>query len=1110
MAPTPTTDGVGKDDMKKKPKSISHKLSRAFGLKSRKAKSNNAAPAEPATSTMPANEGEIERLFSEAVDNMALPKAATDRMRTLPLSQKWQIIQDWTAKQNSKGRSSEHTQPLFWVHKLQDAVSEDATTLTHEDARQLHVLMRGCDKEVLHRIHGMQLLLHEPDAIEVLVLCLDFEAPEDRRAITIMTLEMLSLMCWFSETGHSAVLQAMEKYRRANHERCRYWSVVECLKVGDSLELQAACLTFINTLVSTCAALDDRVDVRNDFLAMDMLVLCHAIEEQYDALELEHSATTYGAWGQGDAEKAAAKSFSKQVEVFEGLMHSDMQDTIVHDVDLANVDAVVDKLKQRAHGHGWSDRLLHALLALLVIPGEISIGEKMWEMAEEALIQITSCPTYKYDKLSTKRVTFAAVKSALQQAEDSAHTKAQNLRLEAQVAQLTGKLAELQAQPMSAEQEAKLAKLDDSHVMALQLQAALSKILALETQVATLQQDAVSGGGEVKATARLTSPDKPSETSRDPRLEKYAKLLKMGMPRDQVAMKMKVEGMDIADLDINAVGGSSAASAPDVIGMDDPKYQKFTKLLKMGMPLEQVQLKAKAEGVDLSKLTLPTMPACGSAMSPTLDPKYDKFVKLLKMGMPKDQVKLKAQAEGLDPSVLDNSPVVNTSSTPAIPPSAPLSVAAIGGKSTAKAPVASTPPAPVASKLPPKKATVPTTKLRGYVSLVRMVWTHISYYGQRLYWNALPDMAVEGSIWAKMDENKLGLDLTGALDKDFSQDGTSQRTDSAMPVAAVVNKPKLVHLVDPKRQQNCSIALSRFRMTPSELKQAILTLDDAVLTLERLVLRPLQQYNTNSSSYEGDATLLGETEKFFLAVLDIPRLAQRLRAVHTTHIHLSREDDVRAKVKVLEKAVGELTTSHHTVAVLEVVLAVGNYLNGGTPRGGVWGFKLDILPKLAQVKSTSSTSKSLLHVIADLVAAKAPHANGFYDALPSMEAAAAISLTQLQTDLRGIEAAVTVVQQEAYKQAVADNDQRRKDALKADAIKQQHRRSAEPEDGDLFNQFSESLEGDAREIVAKFRKRHQGGAGKQPQVPSKSAVLQSELSLKLARRRESSNLRHKK
>ncbi|RHZ19852.1 hypothetical protein DYB37_005098 [Aphanomyces astaci] len=1052
MAPTPTTDGVGKDDMKKKPKSISHKLSRAFGLKSRKAKSNNAAPAEPATSTMPANEGEIERLFSEAVDNMALPKAATDRMRTLPLSQKWQIIQDWTAKQNSKGRSSEHTQPLFWVHKLQDAVSEDATTLTHEDARQLHVLMRGCDKEVLHRIHGMQLLLHEPDAIEVLVLCLDFEAPEDRRAITIMTLEMLSLMCWFSETGHSAVLQAMEKYRRANHERCRYWSVVECLKVGDSLELQAACLTFINTLVSTCAALDDRVDVRNDFLAMDMLVLCHAIEEQYDALELEHSATTYGAWGQGDAEKAAAKSFSKQVEVFEGLMHSDMQDTIVHDVDLANVDAVVDKLKQRAHGHGWSDRLLHALLALLVIPGEISIGEKMWEMAEEALIQITSCPTYKYDKLSTKRVTFAAVKSALQQAEDSAHTKAQNLRLEAQVAQLTGKLAVLQAQPM---------------VQAI-------------------------------------------HTSRDPRLEKYAKLLKMGMPRDQVAMKMKVEGMDIADLDINAVGGSSAASAPDVIGMDDPKYQKFTKLLKMGMPLEQVQLKAKAEGVDPSKLTLPTMPACGSAMSPTLDPKYDKFVKLLKMGMPKDQVKLKAQAEGLDPSVLDNSPVVNTSSTPAIPPSAPLSVAAIGGKSTAKAPVASTPPAPVASKLPPKKATVPTTKLRGYVSLVRMVWTHISYYGQRLYWNALPDMAVEGSIWAKMDENKLGLDLTSALDKDFSQDGTSQRTDSAMPVAAVVNKPKLVHLVDPKRQQNCSIALSRFRMTPSELKQAILTLDDAVLTLERLVLRPLQQYNTNSSSYEGDATLLGETEKFFLAVLDIPRLAQRLRAVHTTHIHLSREDDVRAKVKVLEKAVGELTTSHHTVAVLEVVLAVGNYLNGGTPRGGVWGFKLDILPKLAQVKSTSSTSKSLLHVIADLVAAKAPHANGFYDALPSMEAAAAISLTQLQTDLRGIEAAVTVVQQEAYKQAVADNDQRRKDALKADAIKQQHRRSAEPEDGDLFNQFSESLEGDAREIVAKFRKRHQGGAGKQPQVPSKSAVLQSELSLKLARRRESSNLRHKK
>ncbi|ETV96975.1 hypothetical protein, variant [Aphanomyces invadans] len=989
----PTTTGAGTDDqVKKKTKSISHKLSRALGLKSRKTKSNNSTPQEPANSAMPTNELEIERLFSEAVENMALPKAATDRMRTLPLSQKWQIIQDWMAKQNSKSHHSERTQPVYWVHKLQDAVCEDVTTLTNDDARQLHVLMRGCDKDwltefhkedgvvaltewmaavasenhttllhdamrclkcLMNNHHGMQLLLQEPEAIEVLVLCLDFDTP-DRRDITLMTLEMLSLMCWFSETGHSAVLHAMERYRRANHERSRYWSVVECIKDGESLELQAACLTFINTLVSTCSALDDRVDVRNDFLAMDLLVVCHAIEAQYDALEPTPTTTTYGAWGQGDAEKAAAKSFFKQVEVFEGLMHSDMQDTIAHGLDLANVDAVVDRLKQRAKAHGWSDRLLHALLALLVIPGEISIGEKMWDMAEEALIQITSCHTYK--DLSTKRVTFAAVKSALKQIEDLEHAKAHNERLKAEVAQLRGKLIVLQAQPISAEQEATLAKIDDSHTLTQELQAALAKVSALESQVAKLQQDGVDSsapGTDLKRISSLAPVEPPATKApvaapMDPRLEKYARLVKMGMPKEQVAMKMKAEGMDIRDLDdVKTAGGGPPSTEEKSMVLSesdaDPAYEKFARLLKMGMPVEQVQLKAKAEGLDPSKLAQPSQAqhpptSSSSSTGPTPDAKYDKFVKLLKMGMPKDQVKLKAQAEGLDPSVLDTilaaSSCGSTGSAADAPPPVLQFTGAAKVSSSGKPLVSS--PAPVPSKLPPKKAIVPTTKLRG------------------LYWTALPDAAVEGSIWEKMDESKLGLDLSGTLDKEFGQDSNS-RTDSmsTLPPQAAAIKPKVVHLVDPKRQQNCSIALSRFRMTPLALKQAILTLDDSVLTFERVQilesLVPTPEEVELVKGYEGDPAILGDTEKFFVAVLDIPRLAQRLRAVHTTWIHRSREDDVRAKAMVLEKAVSELTSSHHTVAVLEIILAVGNYLNGGTSRGGVWGFKLDILPKLAQV-----------------------------------------------------------------------------------------------------------------------------------------------------------------
>ncbi|KAF0720482.1 Aste57867_275 [Aphanomyces stellatus] len=1196
MAPTPT---AVQEPVKKK-KSISHKLSKALGLRARTPKGNNAVPASEANNrTMPTDELEIERKFSEAVESMALPKAASDRMRTLPLAQKWQIIQDWTAKQNSKS-SSERTQPLFWVHKLHDAC-DDASALSTEDARQLHVLMRGSDKEWLTAFHkeegvlaltewmavvasdnqtallqeatrclkclmnnklgvpivvgmpltlpsscGMQMLLQEPDAIDVLALCLDFE-DESRRGVTLMILEMLSLVCWFSETGHSAVLAAMEKFRRVHQDRMRYASIVDCLKDGESVELQAACLMFINTLVSTSAALEDRVAVRNDFLALDVLVECHAIQDMVEALGETRHVAAYGEWGRGDAEQAAAKSFFKQVDVFEGLMHSDMEETIANDVDLANVDAVVAKLTRETKAHGMMDRLLHVLLALLVIPGEVSVGEKMWDLVEDAVIQITSLQTYR--DLASKRVEYAAVRTAQRTRDEAEQAKRRVAQLEADVAQLTGKLSVLQTQPLSPAQESALAKLQEHHDLQQQLQAAVAKNAALEEQVATLQQDL-----QVAKSVRLASvvQDPPTIVAAavvagvgaaDPALDKYKKLIKMGMPRDQVALKMKADGLDISLLD-------SSSTAPNVAAVD-PAYEKYFKLLKMGMPLEQVQLKAKADGLDPAKLAA-APPANTPPPATTVNPAYEKFFKLVKMGMPLEQVKLKAQAEGLDPRVLDGQGAM----TAAV--AAPVSLLAAPASKPKPQPVSAAIPV---SKLPPKKSAVPASKLRC------------------LYWTPLSDASVEGSIWAKMDDAaKLGLDLSG-LDKEFSHEAAPKK---ATEVAAI--KPKVIHLVDPKRQQNCSIALSRFRMTPKDIKQAIVKLDDAVLTMERVqileTMVPTSDELDLVKGYDGDVTLLGETEKFFLALVDVPRLAPRLKAVTTMNTYLPRHDEIRGKVKVLEKALAELRQSTHVVALLEVVLAVGNYLNGGTARGGIWGFKLDVLPKLTQVKATS-TAKSLLHCIADLVATKAPHAATFYDGLKAIDDAASISLGQVHNDLQGLDAALGSIHQEmglqrdssfpakmqpfltaaqadvaalkhsvarlqqqfyavarsfgvdaskpaadggdmaqwffglwadfckAYKQAVAENDARRRDALKADGGSKRalSQSSHEPEDGDLFNQFSESLEGDASDIVAKFRKRHQGP---KPNVPATAAV-QNELAMKLAmRRRESTQVVRKK
>ena len=92
---------------------------------------------------------------------------------------------------------------------------------------------------------------------------------------------------------------------------------------------------------------------------------------------------------------------------------------------------------------------------------------------------------------------------------------------------------------------------------------------------------------------------------------------------------------------------------------DHPKYAKYFKMLKMGLPLLAAQNKAQQDGVDPSVLErgpneqVPLEEAGGAEeeMVALKDhPKYAKYFKMLKMGLPLLAAQNKAQQDGVDPS----------------------------------------------------------------------------------------------------------------------------------------------------------------------------------------------------------------------------------------------------------------------------------------------------------------------------------------------------------------------------------------------------------------------------------------------------------------------------
>jgi hypothetical protein len=159
----------------------------------------------------------------------------------------------------------------------------------------------------------------------------------------------------------------------------------------------------------------------------------------------------------------------------------------------------------------------------------------------------------------------------------------------------------------------------------------------------------------------------------DPEYAKYFKMLKLGMPRAQVLHSLHRDGKDpkILDLDSNKslqsqIPSANANEEEELPLEDDPEYVKYFKMLKLGMPKEQVVHALKRDDKNPKILDLDTKKSLNSQVeTPTEsgdgtplkdDPEYCKYFKMMKMGMHKEQVLHALKRDGKDPKVLDLDP----------------------------------------------------------------------------------------------------------------------------------------------------------------------------------------------------------------------------------------------------------------------------------------------------------------------------------------------------------------------------------------------------------------------------------------------------------------------
>ncbi|PPQ84655.1 hypothetical protein CVT24_006861 [Panaeolus cyanescens] len=279
------------------------------------------------------------------------------------------------------------------------------------------------------------------------------------------------------------------------------------------------------------------------------------------------------------------------------------------------------------------------------------------------------------------------------------------------------------------------------------------------------------------------------------------------------------------------------------------------------------------------------------------------------------------------------------------------------------------------------------------------------------FWNKIGNVAGESSVWN---------DLVDDLQLDFSDLEDTFVLNEAPPTPSQISAPRkanVITLLDITRANNIGIMLMRIKMDHIEIRRALLEINDQALSLDDLKAigkqLPTPEEIERIKSFE-DVSKLAKADQYFSQIMTIPRLSARLECMQYRRKLLLEIEEVRPELNILRNASRELRSSTKFRQTLQVILLIGNTLNGSTFRGNAKGFQLDSLLKLKETKTAKGgpACPTLLHYVARTLLRKDPSLTTFIDELPNLEAAARVSASTVLQNVNSLVSGLNQVQEE--------------------------------------------------------------------------------------------------
>ncbi|XP_054610797.1 formin-2-like [Dunckerocampus dactyliophorus] len=259
---------------------------------------------------------------------------------------------------------------------------------------------------------------------------------------------------------------------------------------------------------------------------------------------------------------------------------------------------------------------------------------------------------------------------------------------------------------------------------------------------------------------------------------------------------------------------------------------------------------------------------------------------------------------------------------------------------------------------PPKKAVVEPPR-----PMKPLYWTRIQLHTKK-------EISTE-SVWETIEEPDVDFEEFVEL---FSKTAVKEKKQ---PLSDTITKSKakqVVKLLNNKRSQAVGILMSSLHLDMKDIEHAILNLDNTIVDLETLQalyenralpeeLDKIEKHMKSTKDKE-NAKPLDKPEQFLYQLSLIANFSGRVFCILFQSSFCECMSSIMKKLDTLLRVCQVLQDSEKVKQILGLVLAFGNFMNGGNrTRGQADGFTLDILPKLKDVKSSDSMKSLLSYIV---------------------------------------------------------------------------------------------------------------------------------------------------